>query len=377
MTEVAVNLLWCVPGRVGGSEEYLVRQLYGLAESGTAWAPTLFCSRRFAQVHADLVARFPVELAPAGVERRPSRVGVEHTWLARRTRRFGLVHHGGGTVPSTGARRTLLTIHDLQFLTHPEYHSAVKLRYLRTVVPRSIARATVVATPSEWVRTTVLDAYGADPDRVVVVRHGVGADLGRDTTDAGELRRRYGLGDGPVVVFPAITHPHKGHRFLLEVMSERWTDPSLRLVLLGGAGAADADVSRAIRALGLSGRVIRPGRVPAADRDGLIALAAAVAFPSEYEGFGAPVLEAMALGTPVICNAQPALAEVVGDAGLVLAPDPEAWGAALDAAIGRRAELAAAGRARAANFTAVQSGTDLARAYDLAMAGDPIGGTGR
>ncbi len=125
-------------------------------------------------------------------------------------------------------------------------------------------------------------------------------------------------------------------------------------------------VARAITDLGLEGRVVRPGRVPSADRDGLIALADALVFPSEYEGFGAPVVEAMALGTPVICSDQPALAEVVGDAGVVLPRDADAWAGALDLVGQRRAAMVTAGRARARAFTAARSGAALAAAYRLA-----------
>ena len=96
---------------------------------------------------------------------------------------------------------------------------------------------------------------------------------------------------------------------------------------------------------GLERRVVRPGRVPAADRDGLIALAEALVFPSEYEGFGAPVVEAMALGTPVVCSDQAALAEVVGDAGIVLPRDVDAWAGALDEVAAATADALVAGRA--------------------------------
>jgi glycosyltransferase involved in cell wall biosynthesis len=90
-------------------------------------------------------------------------------------------------------------------------------------------------------------------------------------------------------------------------------------------------------------------------------------FPSEYEGFGAPVIEAMSLDTPVIAAAQPAVSEVIGNAGLVLPRDPKAWADALDVVAEERAELIAAGRRRAADFTAAKSGAALAEAYRLAL----------
>jgi glycosyltransferase involved in cell wall biosynthesis len=365
--DVAVNLLWCVPGDVGGSEQYLVRQLIGLASQPAEFVPTLYCLPAFVDAHPELAQLYPLVAAGISGNERPRRVLAEHTWLRRRTRTADVVHHGGGTTPLVGRRPIVLTVHDLQHLTHPGYLSPVKLRYLSWAIPRSVARAAVVAVPTDYVRRTVIDAYGTDPARVLVVPHGVEPALGSDAPSAFELRRDYGLGGGRVLVFPAITHPHKGHLFLLQVMAASWTDPDLRLVLLGGAGSADAEVNAAIDRLDLGRRVIRPGRVPDAHRDGLIALAEALVFPSEYEGFGAPVVEAMALGTPVICSDQEALVEVTGGAGLVLPLDVAAWSGALEVVGERRGEMSTAGRRRAAAFTASRSGAALAEAYRTAL----------
>jgi glycosyltransferase involved in cell wall biosynthesis len=367
-SDVAVNLLWCVPGQVGGSEQYLVRQLLGLASSHAQFAPHLYCLTSFAAAHEALRRLYPMTSPSISGERRAERILTEHRWLARRTRDARLVHHGGGTAPLGGRRPFVLTIHDLQYLTYPGYFTPTKRRYLDAAVPRSIARAAVVTVPSDYVRTRVVDAFGADPDRVVVVPHGVEASLGAHAPPAEELRRFYGLGDGRVLVFPAITHPHKGHRFLLRTMAQHWPDPDLRLVLLGGPGAVEAEVVADIERLGLTGRVVRAGRVPDAHRDGLIALADAMVFPSEYEGFGAPVVEAMALGTPVICADLTALPEVVGDAGLVLPLDDAAWADALDVVAARGDTMRAAGRQRAERYTAECSGRALARAYEMALA---------
>jgi glycosyltransferase involved in cell wall biosynthesis len=368
---VGVNLLWCVPGRVGGSEQYLVRQLLGLATQPAGFVPTLYCLPAFVDAHPELMALYSVVTAGITGEERPRRVLYEHTWLARRTRGADLVHHGGGTTPMTGKQPIVLTIHDLQYLTHPQYHSPSKLRYLSAVMPRSVRRARVVAVPTNYVRGCVIDAFDVDPDRVIVVKHGVEPGLGTDAPAEFDLRRDYGLGSGRVLVFPAITHPHKGHRFLLDVMAKHWDDPDLRLVLLGGAGAADDEVTAQIERLELGHRVVRPGRVPDSHRDGLLALASALVFPSEYEGFGAPVVEAMALGTPVICSDQPALAEVVADAGLVLPREADAWADALDVLDARTSSMVAAGRKRAAEFTAEKSGAGLAAAYRAALRTSP------
>ena len=365
---VAINLLWCVPGQVGGSEEYLARQLVGLTAHDHGLDITVYALPGYADAHPDVAAAFPTVESAIGGSSRPMRILAEHTWLARRTRSCDLVHHGGGTVPAIGRRPVVLTIHDLQYRELPQYFSGLKLRYLRRQVPRSVARADVIAVPSEYVARTVVDAFGRSADDVAVVRHGVEPSLGVNATSEHELRRRYGLGDATrVLVFPAITHPHKRHDFLVELLARHWTDDDIRLVLLGGHGLADGTLASLNEERKVGDRIIRPGRVPSADRDGFLKMATALVFPSEYEGFGAPVLEAMALGTPVIASNRTALPEVVGDAGLVLPLELDAWAGALADVDVRRSELVAAGLERAAAFTAASSARDLLGAYRRAL----------
>jgi alpha-1,3-rhamnosyl/mannosyltransferase len=366
---VGVNLLWCLPGEVGGSEEYLARQLAGLHDVAPEIAARLFVLPGFAGAHRDVAARHELVVASLDARRRSWRVVIEATWLPRQLAGSDVVHHGGGTVPLRSPEPIVLTVHDLQYRTYPAYFTSVKRRYLELVLPRSVRRATVVAVPSEYVRGTVIEAFGSDPATVVVVPHGFDppspADL-TDLTDGAALRRRYGIGTRRFVVYPAITHPHKNHRFLLDLIAGPWNDPDLVLVLLGGRGLADEDISAAIAALGLGDRVLRPGRVSEGDRDGLIAAAEALVCPSEYEGFGAPVLEAMALGTPVVSSDRAALPEVVGDAGLVLPLDLDAWAGALDTVRADRDRMVDAGRRRAAGRTSRVAGERLAAAYRLA-----------
>jgi glycosyltransferase involved in cell wall biosynthesis len=364
---VSVNLLWCVPGRVGGSEDYLVRQLLGLAEIESVVVPTLYVVPGFAAAHPELASVFRLVDGPVSGRNRLRRIQAERGWLARQTKGSRLVHHGGGTAPSRGPRPIVLTVHDLQYLTYPQYLSGVRRRYLTWAMPRSVERASVIAVPSDYVRTTVVDAYEVDPDRVFVVPHGVEPALGDSATSEADLRDKYGLGGGPIVVFPAMTHPHKGHQFLLQVMATYWTDPDLRLVLVGGEGRSEGLVRNAISDLGLDGRIVRPGRVSFADRDGLLRMALAMVFPSEYEGFGAPVIEAMTLGVPVVCSDRTCLPEIAGDAAIVLPLDPDAWAGALNEVVERRAELIAAGRERAALFTSRRSAEALLGAYAQAL----------
>lgn len=370
---VALNLLWCAPGRVGGSEEYLTRQLLGVAEladtgqHNTGQAHTgveieVFASAAFADAHRDLADRFTIRSPRWSVDSRPVRILTEHTWLSAVTRGADLVHHAGGTMPLLGPGPQVITVHDLQYLSYPQYFSRARLRYLRQVVPRSLTQAAMVVVPSGYVRSRVMEAFGIAAERVRVVPHGIGSST-QDLADPQSLRTRYHLGDGPVFVYPAITHPHKNHGLLLTAMARYWKDPDLRLVLLGGQGVAEAEVAQQISDLGLAGRVIRPGRVPAADRDGLIALADALVFPSRYEGFGAPLIEAMTLGTPVAACDLTAISEVVGEAGWLLPDDPEAW-ADLPAMVGSNGTaMVAAGRKRSGDFSLQNSAAALLSAY--------------
>ena len=176
---VLVNLLWCRPGRVGGSEEYLVRQLLGLTEVAPGVELRVAAPAGFAAAHPDLAERVDLVRPPALVDRRvgrPGRLAAEALWLPRRAGDVDVVHHGGGTIPPGGpSRPVVLTVHDLQYRDLPQYFSTVRRRYLERQMPRSVARADVVAVPSAFVADTVVDAFGIERDRIVVVPHGVDA----------------------------------------------------------------------------------------------------------------------------------------------------------------------------------------------------------
>jgi alpha-1,3-rhamnosyl/mannosyltransferase len=364
---VAINLLWCVPGEVGGSEEYLVRQLLGMAAIDAPYDLTIFAPRGFAAAHPALAAAMPIVEARTDARRRAQRVLAENTWLARHTRTFEVVHHGGGTLPTRGNDTTVLTVHDVQYLTYPDYFSPLKLRYLRSRVPASVRRATCVAVPSRYVGDSLVSAFGVSRASVHVVRHGIEASLGANATHESQLRTRFDLGNSPVLVFPAMTHPHKNHEFLLELLAHEWRDEDFVVVFAGGEGRAEERVMTRARELGVAHRIRRIGRVDAHDRDGLIALADALVFPSRYEGFGAPIIEAMVLGTPVIASNETALAEVVGDAGLALPLTREAWAAAPQRMRNERDQWVQRGHAHASGYTNRESARDLCGAYDAAL----------
>ena len=362
--QVAVNLTWVAPGRVGGSEEYLVRQLAGLSDHDRV-EPTIYCQPTFAEAHSGLSSRFPVVRVPLRRDRRSTRILAEHTWLAARTRTADVVHHGGGTAPMIGKRPIVLTVHDLQYLRYPQYFGRGRHSYLDRMMPRSVARAAVVTVPSEYVKRTVVNAFEISADDVVVVPHGVPDLETPSDDDVSATLAQFGLGGRPFVVYPAITHPHKGHKVLIEMLAH--LDPEIAVVLVGGAGAADADIQQAIAASPHADRIVRTGRVSDLARDALVSAASALVFPSEYEGFGAPLVEAMVLDTAIVCGRAAAVTEVAGDAAVVIADqNPEAWAAGVLEALAQREHLVELGRLRRRAFTLDISGHALAGAYRMA-----------
>jgi alpha-1,3-rhamnosyl/mannosyltransferase len=386
-----VNLLWLVPGVVGGSEEYTVRLLRAVA----ALAPadlhlTLFALRPFVDAHPDLAARLSVVTVDLDGRHKPRRVATEVTWLATQARRrsIDLLHHAGGVIPpgpAVGRFPSLLTIHDLQPLVMPEHFSTVKRRWLGTMLPRSARRARLVATPSEPASASVVRLLGVPADRVVTVPHGIEPPEPVDPGRVAEVRARYRLGE-QVVVYPAITYPHKDHRTLVEAFArvvrrpgpDRSDRRDLTLLLTGGAGPREAAVAAAIRESGVGEQVRRTGRVSGADLDALYAAATVAAVPSRFEGFGALALEAMARGLPLVAADATALPWVVGTGGLLVPPgDVDAWAVALARLLddpAERARWATAGRRRAAHFTWERAGRALIAAYRRAGAPTPAAG---
>jgi glycosyltransferase involved in cell wall biosynthesis len=353
---VGFNLLWLVPGVVGGSEELIVALLEALAA-----APPddlryrLYALEPFAAAHPHLVEQFPTELLALRGRLKPLRVVAEGTWLQRATRRDGvdLVHHAGGTLPLGSRLPGVVTMHDLQPFDLPANFHPVKRLYLHLAVPRAVRKAQLVLVQSDFVGRGVVERFGIDPSRVRRVPPAVRApselEVGVD-----EVQKRYELPDR-WFVYPAITYPHKNHVNLVRAFARvAASEDDVALVLTGGAAGSETALHDEIARLRLTERVHRTGRVPRADLLSLVAGSVALTYPSRYEGFGLPVLEAMAYGTPVVASAATALPEVVGDAGQLVDPDDiEGWSNAMLAVLSDRehARLAEAGRRRAAQLS--------------------------
>ncbi len=338
MHKVGLNLLWMVPGVVGGSETYMTRLLRGLSERDTGFDYTIFALPQFGVAHPELASTYKVEYAPLTGQVKSFRVAGENSWLAYQLRRkkINLIHHGGGTMPMLRVSRSVLTIHDLQYLYFPEYFTRSKLLFLRSVVPRSAENARLVLVPSEFSRRTVIERLSIDPSLVIVVPHGIAP---REISDLpSDIRERYEI-PGPFFLYPAATYPHKNHLTLLHAFVRvLGAHPDTTLVLTGAkawqewviAKEMAQRITSEIRKLGITSQVRELGYVPSADLEALYREATALTFPSRFEGFGAPALEAMARGCPVIASNATALPEVVSDAGVLVSPDnDEEWAQAM------------------------------------------------
>lgn len=373
---VLVNLMWLVPGVVGGSEESVTDALRAVLDAAPDdLAVELAVLEPFAAAHPDLAAAVPLHVAPLDGSDKVRRVLAEQTWLARLTRRRSpdLVHHAGGTVPFVAPAPSMLTIQDLQPLDLPANFSLVKRTYLRGMSGRSARAARIVTVPSEFTRSRVVELLRVPEDRVRVVpwspRTPPPVTSPRPTAAP---TAQSGVPDGPFLLYPAITYPHKNHLTLLEAFA-RLTGPAAdaTLVLTGGEAACEDQVADAVIRLGLQGRVLRTGRVPAERLEALYAAATAVVVPSRYEGFGLPALEAMARGCPVVVARAGSLPEVARAEDLVAPDDVTAWTDAVQAVLtlseSERAERIASGRARAAAFSPQRTATCLTEAYRAAL----------
>lgn len=376
---VLVNLLWLVPGVVGGSEDSLTDALRGIA----AIAPDdlrlrLAVLEPFAAAHPDLADAFPLEVLADDGTNKARRVLAEQTWLARTARRIDarVVHHAGGTVPLAHPGRVVLTIQDLQPLDLPRNFSLAKRSYLATMLGRSARAAAVVQVPSEFTRERVVALLGVDPGRVRVVPWSTRPPADDGSIDLSAARDAGVVPDVPYLLYPAITYPHKHHRILLDAAA-RLQGPGAEsvLVLTGGAAGAEPEVAERIDALGLTDRVWRTGRVSTERLDALYAGASGVLVPSRYEGFGLPALEAMQRGCPVAVARSGSLPEVVGEESLVDPDDVTAWTDAMQSLLSMseadRSARVARGHELAARFGRERTAEGLLDAYRSALARPP------
>jgi glycosyltransferase involved in cell wall biosynthesis len=270
--------------------------------------------------------------------------------------------------PTRRAARTLLTVHDLSFLLHPEAFVPALQHYLERVVPRAIARADRVLADSTNTKSDIVSLFGAPPDKVQVLYSGVDARFrpGGEPDEKARLQARYSMGRGPYVLSVGTLQPRKNYVRLIRAFAK--LEPGSQLLIAGGKGWLYEDIFAEAEKHGDRVRVL--GFVDDADLPALYRNAALFAFPSLYEGFGLPVLEAMACAVPVVCSDASSLPEVAGDAALLVDPlDVDGLAGAMARALrdaDLRRDMVARGLAQAARFTWEQAARQLLDAFDAA-----------
>jgi glycosyltransferase involved in cell wall biosynthesis len=291
------------------------------------------------------VTRRP-ELVPEGVE--PIRLDA-HSQIARMSlglprllRRLTprLAHFQHVVAPGCPCP-AVVTIHDLSFERHPALMSRRDRLVFRTMVPRSVRRAARVLAVSEWTKRDLVEYYGIPEQKIVVTPNGVDPVFGPDG----------GRPDGtPYALFVGTLQPRKDPLAALEALAI--VDADLRLVLVGPDKGSGAEARRAASKLGLNGRVEFAGHVEKQELAKLYRGAACLVFPSRYEGFGLPVVEAMASGTPVVAAASGSIPEVAGEAAVLVEPgDPVALAGGIERALADRERLVPAGLERARRYS--------------------------
>jgi glycosyltransferase involved in cell wall biosynthesis len=349
---VALNLVYLVPGETGGMETY-ARELIPRLADVDGIVITALVNREAAgedfgceQLVVPVRARNRVEWV---------RGEQQHVGRMAETAGADLLHSLASTAPLYGRVRRVTTIHDLNYMLVPETHFGLRGLGMRVLVPAAARRSHRIIVDATSTKRDLVEHLGTPAWKVDVVPLAASAPRGGAAVPEAALRAKLGLGTRPVVLSASAKRPHKNIARLLEALARVPLDRRPALVVPGYPTPYEAELRTLAAGLGVHDDVVFPEWVDAAELEGLYALAACVVFPSLYEGFGLPVLEAMVRGVPVACSARSSLPEVAGDAALLFDPeDVAAIASAMERLLSDRAlaeRLARAGRERAATFS--------------------------
>jgi glycosyltransferase involved in cell wall biosynthesis len=343
MARIGVNALYLIPGGVGGTEIYLRRLLAALASIDGENEYFVFTNR---ETGADLVPRqanFHGRPQAVRARFRPARILWEQLVLPFHAAHLDVLFNPGFTSPVLALCAQVTVFHDLQHVHHPEYFRWFDLPFWKLLLWASAHRARRLIAVSEATRADLERVYGLPRERIDVVLHGVEPEFFA-------LDRSH---KEPFVLCVSTLHPHKNLDRLIRAYARRKRD--WRLIIAGMRGFFAEALDALIAELGVQGSVELTGWIPREELLQLYARAQAFVYPSTFEGFGMPVLEAMAAGIPVACSDIAPLQEVAGDAALFFDPlSEDAIAGALDRIVmddALRGRLAKEGPERARGFT--------------------------
>jgi len=325
---IGLNLVFLVPGETGGMEvaaRELIPALVAEAPPGTHF--TAFVSREAATANDGPWGELlPAVTVPVHARNRVQWVLGEQALLPRLAARAGvdLLHSLASTAPVWGRFRRVVTVHDLIYARFPDAHAGIRDKGMRVLVPWGVRRSDRIIADSQSTREDLVELLGVDRERVDVVPLGLGAMQREAPMAERDVRARFELGERRVVLSLSAKRAHKNLLALIGALARIAAEERPVLVLPGYPTAHEAELRQRALALGLEADVRFPAWVSAGELEGLWAIAGAFVFPSLYEGFGLPVLEAMARGVPVACSNASSLPEVAGDAALLFDPRDEA-----------------------------------------------------
>jgi len=374
---VGLNLVYLVPGEIGGMEIYARELIPALLTERPDLRLTAFINREATESKEgpwrDLV---PSVTVPVRARRRTEWVRGEQQLLPRLAAREGidLLHSLASTAPAWGAFRRVVTINDVIYRVYPEAHFGVRSRALGLLIPLAARRSHRVIAPSTNTRDDLVRLLKVPSEKIDVVPDGVGTTDSKTPLGEGEIRARYDLGARPFVLTLSAKRPHKNLPRLLDALALIPRDRRPVLVLPGYSTPHEGELQRQAAALDLGADVRFVGWVSAEEVEGLYRCAACFVLPSLYEGFGLPVLEAMARGVPVACSDRASLAEVAGDAARLFDPErPQAIADAIEVLLRDREEAArlrAAGLERATLFSWNATARGTLATYERALASE-------
>ncbi len=356
---IGLNLVFLVPGETGGMEvaaRELIPALLAAAPPGTRF--TAFINREAAAAGAGPWGELlPAVTVPVHARQRVQWVLGEQTLLPRLAARAGveLLHSMASTAPLWGPFRRVVTVHDLIYARFPEAHSGIREKGMRVLVPAAARRSDRVIADSHSTREDLIGLLGVSPERIDVVPLGLGSVRHEAALAPAATRERFGLGERRVLLSLSAKRPHKNLAALIGGLARIPAERRPLLVAPGYPTAYEHELRERAASLGVGADVRFLSWVSAAELEGLWEIAEAFVFPSLYEGFGLPVLEAMARGVPVACSDASSLPEVAGDAALMFEPHDElAIAAVIERLFGEselRARLIERGRERVRSFT--------------------------
>lgn len=314
---VLLNTTFLASQRFGGSWTYTYNLLRALDAFSSEAEFTVLTNARIASDLGQL--RMRVEVVVEDPENRAARVGWEQLLLPRLARKYSptVFHSTGNTLPRISGCPSVVTLHDVQYRFYPENFSTFRRVYLRAMIPRSLKRASLVVCDSESTRKHAMDLYGVSPEKLAVVYlAGLWPGEQAAATTADVLRKKFGL-NGAFLLSVGSALPHKNLGRLIEAFGAIRQEVPQDLVIVGDPSGYGSHIDELIKEAGggEDSRIRVTGFVSREDLLGLYRIADAFVFPSLFEGFGIPALEAMECGCPVAASRSTSLPEVVGEAG--------------------------------------------------------------